>query len=74
MSDPRLQELGSQCEWEGCTRPATVVTAWGDTYLCRGHEIVANANADTHGEFGITVEEYRERLERAADWLRENPA
>lgn len=64
------------CEWptkRPCARPATSVLAWGDTYVCAGHQMVAAANRASHGEFAITPEEYVERIERAMRWFRENP-
>jgi hypothetical protein len=66
--------VSETCEWDGCSRTATTVTAWGDLYLCLGHHRVANANADTHGEFGISADEHRDQLARAAEWLEANSA
>ena len=32
------------CEEPSCHRKATTVTEFGDTYLCKGHRIIADAN------------------------------
>lgn len=65
-----VYELG-ECEFY-CGRPATIETGWGNRF-CYGHLIVGQANADSHGEYGISVEEYRERLLKAKEWFKENP-
>jgi hypothetical protein len=50
------------------------VLAWGDTFVCRGHEIVAAANSATHGEFAISPDEYRAQIRRASEWFTANPS
>ncbi len=63
------------CEWPGCERNATVMRTWGDTLLCKGHDMMAEANYMTHlREYPISVNEYRRRLREANSWLEENPA
>lgn len=63
----------AKCEWPGCHRPATRMRAWGDTLVCEGHDMLMDANYDTYGEFGISAEEYHERLLAVKAWLKANP-
>lgn len=65
---------GAQCEWSECERDATVMHGeQGDFLVCRGHQIVMQANAATWGEFGIPAAEYKAEILRANDWFLANP-
>jgi hypothetical protein len=59
------------CEWPDCKRMATVDNGWG-VLFCEGHFIVGEANADSHGEHGISSDEYIERMTGAAMWFSDN--
>jgi hypothetical protein len=61
------------CEWKDCNRVATVMREWGDVYLCHGHSLLAEANYDTYGDYGISTEEYNLRLDQVNEWLANNP-
>lgn len=64
----------STCEWiDGCDRAANEALTDG-TPVCRGHRLLAAANYDAHGEYGISASDYRERLVEVTKWLQDNPA
>ena len=60
------------CDNAKCNRECSRKDGWGN-FWCSGHGIIAEANADSHGKYGISAETYRQRVQQGVDWLNLNP-